>query len=215
MNRIFFTLVLLSLSFIFSCNKSVVENELLVEDTPVKFSDYDNRYYKSMKEDKFWRIIELSLQRSEGNLKQQLIELETELLKLSSLEIVQFNNKFIALFNQAYHWDIWGACETISSGGCGDTYFCDSFLPWLIIQGKTTFQNAIINPESLAKLNPQDFFSNEADMESIDSVPNRAHRKKFGHIVPVGINYSFDEKGERWSEENLPNKYPKLWEKFN
>jgi len=184
------------------------------KDTPVKFSDYDDRYYESMEEDKFWQTIELSLQRSDGNLKRQRIELEIELMKFSSLEIVQFHNKFIALYNQAYHWDIWAACETMSSGGCGDTFFGDSYLPWLIIQGKETYHNAMINPESLANLNPQEFYSNEAEMENIDSVPNRVHRKRFGAIVPVGINYNLTIKGERWADEDLHKKYPKLWKKF-
>ncbi|MBU2020131.1 MAG: DUF4240 domain-containing protein [Bacteroidetes bacterium] len=165
---------------------------------------------KLMDADKFWRIIATTIANSLGNYEKQQTELEKELLKLTAIEILEFDNKFRSLRGEVYNWDFWAAAYIIN-GGCSDDCFSD-FRGWLIGQGKTIFENAIKSIETLSELKE----TNNGDWEGLSYVPTDAYEKKTGNTIPSGIRENTEITGKEWSEDgdDLKNKYPKLWTKF-
>lgn len=165
---------------------------------------------KLMDSDKFWEIISISKGNSSGDYERQQSELEKELSKLTAIEILEFDNKFRTLRGEVYNWDFWAAAYIIN-GGCSDDCFSD-FRGWLIGQGKSIFESAVQNIETLSDLNE----TNDGDWEGLSYIPTDAYEKKTGTDMPNGIQENFEIIGEEWNEEgdDLKNKYPKLWAKF-
>lgn len=165
---------------------------------------------KLMNDDQFWKIIAVSKTNSSGDYEKQQTELEKELLKLTAIEILEFDNKFRTLRGEVYNWNFWAAAYIIN-GGCSDDCFSD-FRGWLIGQGKTIFESAVENIETLAELNE----TNDGDWEGLSYIPTEAYEKKTGNDMPHGIQENFEITGEEWNEEgdDLKNNFPKLWAKF-
>ncbi|MFB9054627.1 DUF4240 domain-containing protein [Formosa undariae] len=165
---------------------------------------------KLMNADQFWKIIATSKANSSGDYEKQQTELEKELLKLTAIEILEFDNKFRKLRGEVYNWNFWAGAYIIN-GGCSDDCFSD-FRGWLIGQGKAIFESAIQDIETLAELNK----TNDGDWEGLSYIPTDAYEKKTGNEMPNGIQESLEISGEEWNEEgdDLKNKFPKLWAKF-
>lgn len=165
---------------------------------------------KLMDSDKFWEIIATSKANSSGDYEKQQTELEKELLKLTAIEILEFDNKFRTLRGEVYNWDFWAAAYIIN-GGCSDDCFSD-FRGWLIGQGESTFENAVKDISTLTQLES----TNDGDWEGLSYVPTDAYEKKTGNDMPQGIRENIDITGVEWDEEgdDLQNKYPGLWKHF-
>jgi hypothetical protein len=163
-----------------------------------------------MEEDKFWEIIETTKSKSLGDYEKQQSELEKELLKLTAKEVLEFDNKFRTLRGEIYNWDFWAAAYIIN-GGCSDDCFSD-FRGWLIGQGKSIFNNAIKNIETLSELKE----TNDGDWESLSYIPTDIYEKKTGNDMPQGIQENIEITGEEWEEDenDLKNRFPKLYTKF-
>lgn len=163
-----------------------------------------------MESDKFWEIIEVSKSKSLGDYEKQQTELENELLKLTAIEVLEFKNMFRTLRGEINNWDFWAAAYIINRG-CSDDCFSD-FRGWLIGQGKTTFENAIQNVESLAELDN----TNDGDWEGLSYIPTVVYEKKTGVKIPQGIHENIEISGEEWEEDEneLKNRFPKLYSKF-
>ena len=163
-----------------------------------------------MNSGKFWEIIATSKANSSGDYEKQQAELEKELLKMTAIEILEFDNKFRTLRGEVYNWDFWAAAYIIN-GGCSDDCFSD-FRGWLIGQGKSTFENAVKDISTLTKLED----TNDGDWEGLSYVPTDAYEKKTGNDIPQGIRENMDITDVEWDEEgqDLQNKYPELWKTF-
>ncbi len=165
---------------------------------------------KLMNAEKFWEIISTTKRNSSGDYEKQQAGLEKELLKLTAIEVLEFDNKFRTLRGEVYNWDFWAAAYIIN-GGCSDDSFSD-FRGWLIGQGKTIFEKAVDNVESLSEL----IETNDGDWEGLSYVPTDVYEKMSGNEMPTGIQENFEITGDEWDEEgdDLKNKFPKLWAKF-
>lgn len=161
-----------------------------------------------MDSERFWEIIETSKANSSGDYEKQQVELDKELLKLTAIEILEFDNRFRTLRGQIYNWDFWAAAYIIN-GGCSDDCFSD-FRGWLIGQGKTVFQNAVNNIETLNELQE----TNDGDWEGLSYVATDAYEKKTGKDIPDGVQENLEIAGEEWDEDDLKNRYPQLWARF-
>lgn len=163
-----------------------------------------------METEKFWIIIETSKSNSLGDYEKQQSELENELLKLTAKDVLEFDNKFRSLRGEIYNWDFWAAAYIIN-GGCSDDCFSD-FRGWLIGQGKSIFENAIQNIETLSELNE----TNDGDWEGLSYIPTDIYEKKTGKAMPQGIQENIEITGEEWeeNENDLKNRFPKLYMKF-
>ena len=163
-----------------------------------------------MDSDTFWKIIASSKSNSSGDYEKQQTELEKELLKLTAIEILEFDNRFRTLRGEVYNWDFWAAAYIIN-GGCSDDCYSD-FRGWLIGQGKSTFENAVKDINTLTQLED----TNDGDWEGLSYVPTDAYEKKTGNDMPQGIRENMEITGVEWNEEgdDLKNKYPELWKAF-
>jgi hypothetical protein len=163
-----------------------------------------------MESEKFWEIIEITKSESSGDYEKQQSLLERELLKLTAKEVLEFDNKFRTLRGEIYNWDFWAAAYIIN-GGCSDDCFSD-FRGWLIGQGKSIFESAVQNIETLSELKE----TNDGDWEGLSYIPTDIYEKKIGNDMPNGIQENFEITGEEWeeNENELKNRFPKLYAKF-
>jgi len=162
-----------------------------------------------MDENQFWKIIEVSQSNSKGDYEKQQVELELELTKLVALDILKFDNRFSKHRGDAYKWELWGAAY-IMNGGCSDDCFSD-FRGWLIGKGKEAYYNALTNPETLIE---QKHDMDIDDWEGLSYVAMTAYEKKTESQMPKGIQENFEIIGNEWEEDDLRNKFPKLWSKW-
>ncbi|CAN5453525.1 hypothetical protein BH09MYX1_BH09MYX1_48630 [soil metagenome] len=93
----------------------------------------------------FWRIVD-GCKRSE----QPEAVLSGKLAKLAPDEIASFDEHLCDRFDDALTWDLWGAAYLIE-GGCSDDGFA-YFRYGLIAKGRTIFDLALQNPDSLVKV---------------------------------------------------------------
>ena len=163
-----------------------------------------------MESKKFWKIIENTKSESSGDYEKQQSLLERELLKLTAKEVLEFDNKFRTLRGKIYTWDFWAAAYIIN-GGCSDDCFSD-FRGWLIGQGKSIFESAVQNIETLSELKE----TNDGDWEGLSYISTDIYKKKTGNDMPNEIQENFEIIGEEWEEDenNLKNRFPKLYTKF-
>ncbi len=163
-----------------------------------------------MESEKFWKIIETTKSESSGDYEKQQSLLERELLKLTAKEVLEFDNKFRTLRGEIYTWDFWAAAYIIN-GGCSDDCFSD-FRGWLIGQGKSIFESAVQNIETLSELKQ----TNDGDWEGLSYIPTDIYEKKTGNDMPNGIQENFEITGEEWEEDEneLKNRFPNLYAKF-
>lgn len=166
----------------------------------------------------FWNLIERAKRKAFGDIDEQ-IEILTEVLSERPVEdIIEFGrilNYYCAL---SYTSDLWAAAYIIQ-GGCSDDMF-DYFRAWLIAQGRSVFENAMENPESLAKIISVEN-AEEIEGESFLYVAQDAYQRKTGG----GFDEFFDRQGVinlpeidlDWEEDDdsLKKKFPKLYEKFS
>jgi hypothetical protein len=157
-----------------------------------------------MTRDEFWRIIDHC--RSEDQ-DESIENLTEHMSKLKPDAIGEFDRHLNELMNQSYTWDLWGAAYLIN-GGCSDDGF-DYFRGWLILQGKTVYENAIKDPDSLAELDhPED-----VECEELAYLASRVYESVTGKklIQPstkraeLGDGWDFDDTDE------MRSRYPKLF----
>jgi hypothetical protein len=178
------------------------DDQTLIEDT-TSITDL-------MHEDKFWSIIDNSRNRSGGNYEKQC-QLLTQLLKAEPRDdLIKFSNAFVTLQNEAYDWKLWAAAYIIN-GGCSDDCFSD-FRSWLIGQGKTAFENAVKDPETLLQLQIE-----PDNWEGLQYAAMEAYQAKTGKEMPFAkLNLKQEPSGEQWNEDEqeLKKLLPKLYEKY-
>lgn len=146
-----------------------------------------------------------------GTLTELLVALEPE-------QIIAFERRFGEVWASAYRWPLWTAAELIE-GGCGDDGFMD-FRAGLILQGRTVFERAVADPDTLAELPVVIMMAGDEGgwigCEDFNYAPGRAYARR------VGETDSFDAaltgplplrepSGERWtSEERTRERLPRL-----
>jgi len=182
---------------------------------------------EKMSEKEFWRIIDYAKEKSNSN-DLKAIELIPNILKdYEEVEIVEFEIIFETLIAKADDYKIMAAEKIMTGSVTDDSYIY--FRCWLIMQGEKVFEEALINPESLADLYSKDDLSS-FDCESLMYVADKAYTIKTGRDAynddngPRNVAYdkglSYDSpaqptKGTDWKAEELPKMYPKLWAKFH
>jgi hypothetical protein len=166
----------------------------------------------ALTEDEFWLLIEASRKstardryRQEENLRQLLAALPVD-------EIFEFELRYGTLIRQAYNWDLWAAAYIIQ-GGCGDDMFWD-FRSWLVAQGKDIYYSAVDDPDSLT-----DVISLEDDRWiDFENPAMSVWEEKTGEsgisMPCVGSNLGEEPEGKPWTDEELPERLPRLWRKF-
>ena len=165
-----------------------------------------------MNEDVFWKVIQTSKDKSNGDFGDQQEQLADELRKLTPDNIILFANRFRYFRGQANTWELWGAIYIIH-GGCSDDSFND-FREWVIGQGKTYYYQTIKNPESLADFDTD--MMDEIDWEGLGYVPSTVFKEITGGEMPFPYQEQLETTGTEWSEEgdDLKKMFPRLAAKF-
>src|SRR5262245_36355286 len=120
----------------------------------------------------FWKIIDSTRRRSKGDPDAHMEALISDLSRLPEEEIIDFDRIFTELWHKAYSWDLWAAAY-IMEGGCSDDGFMD-FRGWLISKGQKVYENALSNPDSLAR------FNECTQVEGFQYVTSKAWEEKTG-----------------------------------
>jgi hypothetical protein len=173
---------------------------------------------KPMSDERFWAIVEAST-KFESDPKRQLLSLHSELAKLSVDDLLAYEAAFDGLMRRSYTWDLWGAAYVIHGGASDDGF--EYFRCWLISKGRTRFEKALADPDSLADMLAPDV-EEALDFESFayvarkvwaektgrkgSEMPNAAQMIYAGH-APSGVAFTEDPAA-------LDKRYPKLWKRF-
>jgi hypothetical protein len=104
-----------------------------------------------MEEDKYWPLIEDSLINTRPNVEHE--ELNDYILqRLESMpteKVLEFYLRTCQLVDALYTSELWCAANIMNLGWCSDDGF-EYFRLWIIGRGEKTYNNAKINPDSLA-----------------------------------------------------------------
>src|SRR5215831_6426422 len=151
----------------------------------------------------FWNIVEKSKRGTEGS-DEQAEKLEELLSNLPPEEIVSFESVFTEFLFTSYRWDLWGVAFLLC-GGCGDDSF-DYFRAWLIGRGQKFYEDAMKDPESIARKVTEDDFP---EAELLMYAAAQAYEAKTGRDLPArSIKYPKEPAGTKWAEEDLPKLFP-------
>ncbi len=178
-----------------------------------------------MTEDQFWNIVEQSRDGmppgtvDEDANERQSEKLTTLLEALSSEEIVAFNSAMGKVHQQSNLWDLWGV-SFIISGGCSDDGF-EYFRRWLLAQGRETFERSVRDPDGLCEIILTDG-DLEPEFEGFFYVAAEVYEAKTGadlyNLLPVPVEEpeaeGTDPQGDRWDDNDLPQRFPRTWAKF-
>ncbi len=172
-----------------------------------------------MPPDEFWRVI-ARIAEAEHDPDAQIDALRSALHELSLDKIISFESAFRCYLNQAYTWDLWGAAYVIH-GGCSDDGF-EYFRRWLVSRGRGITEEALADPDSLARLIGQFGPDRTWEFEEIYYVTMDVFKEKGGEgdvrdysELEAGLD-GRRPSGEPFVEDgaDLARRYPKLWQRF-
>jgi hypothetical protein len=160
----------------------------------------------------FWHLIDHAKAESSGDGERQVQLLVDSLAALSVADMLTFGDWLWHFKDIAYTNELWAAAYIIG-GGCSDDGFSD-FRAGLIAQGKTIFEDALRDPETLTEVLAE---GDEGRLERMNYVVSYAYEKKFGTKEPIfrGRHPMPKLTGVQWEENNVYDLYPRLAEKFN
>ncbi len=148
-------------------------------------------------------------------------QLVTHLTALGPAAAVAFHQAYDTINQEAYRWDLWAAAY-LMRGGCSDDGF-DYFRGWLVAQGRTVWERALADPDSLADagVDPDDDMvesedvlaaasnayaeatgDDEAFWEAVDTA--RRDRPEAKLSGPTGEGFDFDD------DEKMRARLPRL-----
>jgi hypothetical protein len=171
---------------------------------------------KVMTETEFWKYIEDAHSDAEGDTERQSELLVERLSALPEAEIIDFERHFNAREKESYNWNLWGAAYLIN-GGCSDDGF-DYFRGWLIAQGRTVFENALKDPDTLADVvTLEEATEGDVEAEEMLYVAMYAYQKRTGREIYDDMEHTPvspmppEPGGEAWEDDaELDNRYPRL-----
>ncbi|MCY8915247.1 DUF4240 domain-containing protein [Bacillus atrophaeus] len=174
-----------------------------------------------MNETSFWQLIDQACSQEEPN-----EWLRDELLKKEINEIVDFEFMLQTFMQKSYLSSLWAAAYILMDGCSDDTF--DYFRGRLIAQGKETFEKVLDDHEYLAAyiteetLDEEGYPQNE-DLLSVEALTymktgddewdDEVHDELLDALEQKEPAES-DEIELDWEEEDLPERFPKLWERF-
>lgn len=162
-----------------------------------------------MNDHQFWTIIEECHSTSQGNMDQKDQLIKAAIGRLSREEALAFYRIFQRMMDTAFTWPLWGAAYVIN-GGCSDDSFTD-FRASLISRGRTVFDKAFADPDSLADdaINVVNWFHEGFQYAILEGV------KKHIGTRPGRVSSSLSSPaGPRWTESTVKRLYPRLVQKL-
>lgn len=160
----------------------------------------------------FWQMIEDSRAESNGDNEQQFEMLVDALSHKSEEDLMEFRRIFYLMTYQANIANLWEAADVIACG-CSDDGFID-FRCWLVAQGKSIFEAAIDDPETLA-----DIVEVEHRLDVLYgrmvSAAHEAYTLRTGEEMPLVVYGDPGLVGSLGPEKLRRQKFPQLAAKFD
>lgn len=162
-----------------------------------------------MDDNTFWKLIESAKAAAGPDDDARPDALEALLLKLDMEALVAFQKRYEGYLLRANRWDLWGAAY-LMNGGCSDDGF-KYFRDWLISEGRSTYEGALADPDSLAAFPRREYF----DLELFGYAAVKAYEMKGGGEMERSLEVELaSPEGEEWEESDLPRLFPKLAVKY-
>jgi hypothetical protein len=161
----------------------------------------------------FWQLMADTRSAADNNTGRQTELLRERLTHFSPQSIVEFARIRHQLDQRAYTWNLWAAAYVIEDG-CSDDCFRD-FRGYLISLGRSPYENALRNPDSLASVT-QD--AETGDWENADNVAPDAYSSVTSDDFPLDdTDLSGTPRGTRFNENDgaaLARRFPRLAARF-
>lgn len=122
-------------------------------------------------------------------------------------QLKRFATGWADWWDDSYRWDLWGAAYIINGGASDDGF--DYFRGWLLTQGFQQWERARRHPDTaFEELEPGTI----AECEDVVVVLPNAYEARFHEEAPdLGAK---EPTGTRWSESDLPRRFPTLTRRF-
>lgn len=120
-----------------------------------------------------------------------------QLLWHPSENIIRFEAIMSSYMKASYKYGLWTAAGIMMGGGCSDDGFID-FRAWLISQGRETYFNALMNPETLAAIDVR----GECEFEVLGYLGSEVYRLQTGQDMNVRLLNKYIAEAEK---EILPD----------
>lgn len=158
-----------------------------------------------MDPDRFWLIIQGA---------EAPDDLHRSLAELSETDLIAFERLHQARFSESYEWGLWGAAHVIQ-GGCGDDSF-HYFRAYLISLGRTIYEAALADPDSLADVDLDADGEEWEDWMSPTMTVVFARTREYnfadGDATPAAAPTG--PSGADWEEDDLPTRFPRLTARY-
>ena len=162
-----------------------------------------------MDEPAFWNLIQGADDVAAGDMDEKCAAIKAAVSALPPSEAIAFCTLFDAAMDRAYAWPLWAAAYIIN-GGCGDDTFSD-FRASLISRGRSAYQAALANPESLAT---EDFDEDTWFYEGYQYAVKEGVRASAGAVPNRATPHPAEPTGKQWAEETVYDLFPTLTRKF-
>ena len=146
-----------------------------------------------MDEDRYWQIVQDSLEEAGGDLECQANVVEQALEKLELGEIVGFELRTDKLLYDTYNSDMWCSAY-LMNGGCSDDSF-EYFRLWVISRGRAVYDSAKTDPDSLVRA-ANDNMGQEYDFEPFCYIASTVFRNNTGRELYDYIDHDRFKFGE-------------------
>lgn len=164
----------------------------------------------------FWRLVDDGRAQSADSSDGEALTARCSALLASQPreEIVAAQQIFWDLMAESYRYNLWAAANLVN-GGCSDDGF-EYFRGWLLLQGREAFENAVADPDSLAKLPAvQAAAADMSDLECEEAlgIAFDAYRAAFGEDLPqdaFSIRYGDPGDLSAFDEDVMALQLPRL-----
>jgi len=161
-----------------------------------------------MTETDFWIMVEASHDTALNDMELKCRLIQDAVTKLPEADAADCVRWLDAALARTYTWPLWGAAY-VMKGGCGDDAFRD-FRACLISRGEAAVVQALGDPDSLAE--------KAGDIESwfyegYDNAILNGARLSLG-ALPARAASPMEPSGEKWAEDEVDARYPRLHELY-
>ena len=158
-----------------------------------------------MDDSRFWMLVDAARAQAGASEQARPPALRAALAALSADEIQAFQRVYDRMIARANRWDLWGAAW-LMNGGCSDDGF-RYFRDWLISEGKASYEQALLEPDSLADFPRRDFFELEsfgyAAMDAYAEHSDMELERDFSDELAI-------PEGRELLDDELPARLPRL-----
>jgi len=172
------------------------------------FENWEKRENQNIAdESEFWELISTTKERSKGNYKNQLGLLKDKFNTMSEDEILELDNLLFELYKKGYNWELFGVSSIIHKDRNSNHLF--HLISWIISRGESFYFDSLINVNLILK---EEFVG--MDDQLITDVLAESYYHKTKKLIPESNTDDFQLNGEEWSNNELPKRFPKIWDKY-